>query len=94
LLVNNFLFYKVRPETIFAPTDAAFSALPAGVLDELLADKKRLHTFINTHILSDNEYSRGLECGPVLTTSGFTVEVKVTPGELEISFPTSCYNNK
>ncbi|XP_046458465.1 transforming growth factor-beta-induced protein ig-h3-like [Daphnia pulex] len=72
------IFY--RPETIFAPTDAAFAALPAGVLDELLADKKRLYTFINTHILSGNQYSRGLECGPVLATSGFTVEVKVTPG--------------
>ncbi|XP_046458442.1 transforming growth factor-beta-induced protein ig-h3-like [Daphnia pulex] len=72
------IFY--RPETIFAPTDAAFAALPPGLLDELLADKKRLYTFVKTLILSGSQYSRGLECGPVLTTSGFTVEVKVTPG--------------
>ena len=79
-----FLFFeKDRPETIFAPTDAAFAALPPGLLDSLLADKNKLFKFINNHIVSSYEYSRGLESGPVITPFGVSVDVKVSPGELK-----------
>ncbi|XP_046458473.1 transforming growth factor-beta-induced protein ig-h3-like [Daphnia pulex] len=69
------------PKTLFAPTDAAFAALPPGFLDELLADKKKLLTFINTHVVSGYHYSRGLETGPILSF-GAVVDVQVSHGKI------------
>jgi PGF-CTERM protein len=40
------------PFTVFAPTDAAFDALPAGVLDALLADLPELERVLLYHVLS------------------------------------------
>jgi transforming growth factor-beta-induced protein len=67
---------------LFAPTDAAFAALPPGFLDELFADKKKLLTFINTHVVSGYHYSQGLETGPILSF-GAVVDVQVSHGELQ-----------
>jgi uncharacterized surface protein with fasciclin (FAS1) repeats len=38
--------------TIFAPTDAAFQALPPGELDRLMADKPRLQKLLTYHIIN------------------------------------------
>ena len=76
---------KVRPETIFAPTDAAFATLPSGFLESLLADKRKLFEVISNHIVTGYKYSRGLETGPILSTSGAIVDIKVSPSELYIS---------
>ncbi|MCB9730221.1 MAG: fasciclin domain-containing protein [Deltaproteobacteria bacterium] len=40
------------PFTVFAPTDAAFDALPAGTLDALLADKEALTEVLLGHVVS------------------------------------------
>lgn len=40
------------PFTVFAPTDAAFAKLPAGTLDQLLADKERLASILTYHVVS------------------------------------------
>lgn len=40
------------PFTVFAPTDAAFAALPAGTLDKLLADKEALKKVLLYHVVS------------------------------------------
>jgi len=40
------------PFTVFAPTDAAFAKLPAGTLDQLLADKQRLTSILTYHVIS------------------------------------------
>ena len=40
------------PFTVFAPTDAAFSALPAGVLDGLLADPAALSRVLTYHVVA------------------------------------------
>ncbi len=40
------------PYTVFAPTDAAFAALPAGALDGLLADKEALSDVLTYHVVS------------------------------------------
>jgi len=39
------------PFTVFAPTDQAFSRLPAGQLDALLADPAKLKTILTYHVL-------------------------------------------
>jgi uncharacterized surface protein with fasciclin (FAS1) repeats len=40
------------PFTVFAPTDAAFAALPAGTLDGLLADPVALKKILLYHVVS------------------------------------------
>ncbi|MFN8026947.1 MAG: fasciclin domain-containing protein [Acidimicrobiia bacterium] len=39
------------PYTVFAPTNAAFDALPAGTLDSLLADKAGLTDVLTYHVV-------------------------------------------
>jgi len=39
------------PFTVFAPTDQAFSKLPAGQLDALLADPVKLKTILTYHVI-------------------------------------------
>ena len=39
------------PFTVFAPTDEAFAALPAGTLDKLLADKEELKKVLLYHVV-------------------------------------------
>jgi uncharacterized surface protein with fasciclin (FAS1) repeats len=39
------------PFTVFAPTDAAFAALPAGTLEKLLADKEALKKLLLYHVV-------------------------------------------
>ena len=38
------------PFTVFAPTDEAFDKLPAGTLDNLLADKEKLTAILTYHV--------------------------------------------
>ena len=52
------------PFTVFAPTDAAFDALPAGTLDALLADVPALTILLTHHVyggsLEDTDLTDGL----------------------------------
>ncbi len=40
------------PFTVFAPTDAAFAKLPAGTVEALLADTKKLASILTYHVVS------------------------------------------
>ena len=40
------------PFTVFAPTDEAFAKLPAGTLEALLKDKKKLAKVLTYHVVS------------------------------------------
>ncbi len=57
------------PFTIFAPTDAAFEALPKGTVDALLADSRRsLTDILLNHVLSGKVKSSDLSDGMTATT--------------------------
>jgi len=67
------------PFTVFAPTDAAFEALPEGVLDGLLADKEQLTNVLLYHVVSGKVMAED-----VLTMNGAMVET-VLGEDIEIS---------
>jgi len=57
------------PFTLFAPTDAAFDALPDGLLDDLLDDPSGLLTDVLTHhVVGAIAYSTDLSDGQVIPT--------------------------
>ncbi len=57
------------PFTVFAPTDAAFAALPAGTLDALLADPSGdLTDILQYHVVSGKAMSTDLSDGQEITT--------------------------
>jgi uncharacterized surface protein with fasciclin (FAS1) repeats len=67
------------PFTVFAPTDAAFAALPSGTLDSL--SKKQLTDVLLYHVVSGAVKSDALNAGAVDTLlSGKKVTVDLTSG--------------
>ena len=69
------------PFTVFAPTNAAFAALPAGTLDTLLADPTgQLASILKLHVISgavDSEAAIAAAGGTVETLGGpITVELE------------------
>jgi uncharacterized surface protein with fasciclin (FAS1) repeats len=75
------------PFTVFAPTDAAFAALPAGVLDALLADPTGdLAQVLLYHVVSGEALSSSLSNGQTITTlQGQDVTVSITGGDVFIN---------
>jgi uncharacterized surface protein with fasciclin (FAS1) repeats len=66
------------PFTVFAPTDAAFDALPDGVLDQVLADNDILTAILLHHVHSGNALSTDLFDGmevPTLNDDILTVSI-------------------
>lgn len=69
--------------TLFAPTNAAFEALPAGTLDELLADAAALQTVLTYHGLPFEVRTNVLEmAGFVRTLQGEEIAVSVEDGAI------------
>ncbi|XP_046650694.1 transforming growth factor-beta-induced protein ig-h3-like isoform X2 [Daphnia pulicaria] len=75
---------KYRPKTFFAPTNAAFEALPAGALDAIFASQDEIGKLINTHTASGTHYSRGLVSGPVPVFSGSNLDLVVSPNGVTV----------
>lgn len=67
------------PFTVFAPPNAAFEALPAGVLDALLLPENQdlLTEVLTYHVVPGEVLSSDLMSGPVETLSGEDIEVTV-----------------
>lgn len=67
------------PYTVFAPTDAAFAALPKGTLDTLLkpANKSKLVKLLGYHVIPGQVTSSQLTSGKVKTVEGDSVTVTV-----------------
>jgi uncharacterized surface protein with fasciclin (FAS1) repeats len=66
------------PFTVFAPTDAAFAALPAGTVAALLADIPALTNILTYHVVGAEAFSSDLTDGQmVMTLQGSDVEVTI-----------------
>ncbi len=70
------------PFTVFAPTDDAFAALPAGVLDALLLpeNKDALTKILTYHVVSGKVMAADVTDGDVPTVEGQTVALSTADG--------------
>ena len=74
------------PFTVFAPTDAAFAALPAGTLESLLADKAALAKVLTYHVIVGEVLASSLPSVPMATTlQGSPVMFTINGGEARIN---------
>jgi uncharacterized surface protein with fasciclin (FAS1) repeats len=75
------------PFTVFAPTNEAFAALPAGTVQTLLqpANKAELSSILTYHVVSGAYTSANLPTGAVKTVNGATVSVSQTGGQVDLT---------
>ena len=76
------------PFTVFAPTDEAFSALPAGTLDELLKpeNKQSLTDILLYHVVAGNVMAADVAAMTSATTVlGEDVAIKVDMGDVYVN---------
>jgi uncharacterized surface protein with fasciclin (FAS1) repeats len=70
------------PFTVFAPTDAAFAALPEGVLDALLLPENKavLAQILTYHVVSGMVMAADVKDGDVATVEGQTIKLSTAEG--------------
>ena len=70
------------PFTVFAPTNEAFAALPAGVLDALLLPENKaiLAQILTYHVVSGKVMAADVTDGDVATVEGQTVKLGTAGG--------------
>jgi len=75
------------PYTVFAPTDAAFAALPKGTLDKLLqpANKQQLIRLLAYHVIPGRVTSTQLTSGQAKTVEGTPVQITVNPASKAVT---------
>jgi transforming growth factor-beta-induced protein len=76
------------PFTVFAPTDAAFAALPNGTVESLLKpeNKQQLIDILKYHVVSGRVYSEdALKAKSAKTLQGSPIQVNVTSGGAAIN---------
>ncbi|WP_291782467.1 fasciclin domain-containing protein [Cecembia sp.] len=76
------------PFTVFAPTNAAFSALPDGTVESLLLEenKDQLTAVLTYHVVAGNVLSGDLSDGQVVTTlQGQELTVSIKDGKVMIN---------
>ena len=66
--------------TLFAPTNDAFRALPAGVLDNLIAEPETLKRVLLGHVVPGTKYYRGLSTGTLSMANGRSAKAIVSTG--------------
>jgi uncharacterized surface protein with fasciclin (FAS1) repeats len=75
------------PFTVFAPTDAAFAALPAGTLDSLLKpeNKQKLTDILTFHVVAGNVKAADVvKLSEAKTVNGKSVGIKVDGGKVQV----------
>jgi uncharacterized surface protein with fasciclin (FAS1) repeats len=73
------------PFTVFAPTDAAFAAVPAETLAALAADKAMLTKVLTYHVVPGKVMAADITPGDVATVAGPTIAIKVVDGKVMIN---------
>ena len=70
------------PFTVFAPTDAAFAALPAGVIDKVLLPKHKdvLAKILTYHVVAGKVMTADVTDGEVPTVEGQTIALSIADG--------------
>lgn len=69
------------PFTVFAPTDEAFQKLPAGALESLLKDTKKLTEALSLHVVSGRAMASDVkEMTSVTTLEGEALSIEVEGG--------------
>ncbi|RDC69800.1 fasciclin domain-containing protein [Rhodovulum sp. 12E13] len=73
------------PFTVFAPTDAAFDALPEGTVESLLEDTDALTEILTYHVVPGAVMSGDLSDGmTAATVEGSEVEISITDGTVMV----------
>ncbi len=73
------------PFTVFAPTDEAFSKLPEGTLDSLLADKDQLKAVLLYHVVAGKLMAEDVVGATSLTSvEGSDISVKVKEDKVKV----------
>ncbi len=74
------------PVTLFAPTDEAFAALPAGTLQRLLQPENRdaLRQVLAYHLIAGNYPSSDIQAGKVETAGGAPVTIAMQDGVVTV----------
>ncbi|MEG4519358.1 MULTISPECIES: fasciclin domain-containing protein [unclassified Microcoleus] len=75
------------PFTVFAPTDAAFAALPEGTVENLLKpeNKAKLTKILAYHVVPGSVVSTSLKSGDVASVEGSSLKVAVNAGKVTVS---------
>lgn len=70
------------PFTVFAPTDAAFAALPEGLLEALLLEENKdvLVEILTYHVVSGAVFAADVTTGDVVSLEGSTIAIDITNG--------------
>lgn len=75
------------PYTLFAPTDQAFAALPAGTVETLMKpeNKDKLVKVLTYHVVSSEAGSGDLKPGKVTSVEGSAIDVKTSGKEVLVN---------
>ena len=75
------------PFTVFAPTNEAFAALPAGTLDSLLKpeNKGTLTSILTYHVVSGSVFAKDVKAGGVMTVNGAKFTISIDNGSVFIT---------
>ena len=74
------------PFTVFAPTNAAFAALPEGTVEGLLKpeNKEKLAAILTYHVVAGNVMAKDVAPGKVKTVQGTEFEITVKDGAVMV----------